>query len=158
MGAACGSRDAPAGRLRARIARLPHDTVSFEAAASSRHCGRSRFPSLLLTGTERGNGVLVLLRPGDSLATGQLPLLARADSTSERGAIVVARYMVGESAHGVMLDSGAVSVTRAVGVDVLTASVRGSGAEAAGAGRVGLEASFESVRLGSDTVPCAATL
>ncbi len=155
MGAACASREAPAGRLRARIARPPHDTVSFEAAASSRRCGRARFPGLLLTGTERGNGVLVLLSPGDSLASGELPLLARADSTSERGAIVVARYMVGESAHGVMLDSGTVSVSKAG--DVLTASARGAGAEVAGAGRVVLEASFESVRVGSDTVPCEAT-
>jgi len=111
---------------------------------------------LLLQGTERGNGVLVLLRFGDSVARGEFSLLARADSTTGRGAIVAARYMIGDAARGVTLDSGAVSVTRTA--DALTASAYGSGAEVAGAGRVLLDASFESVRIGPDTVACGTRL
>jgi hypothetical protein len=154
--AACGSRGAgPAARLSARIIRQSRDTLRFEVPAVTNRCGPA-VGGLVLQGSEHGNGVLVYLRSSDSVASGEFPLMARADSTTVRGAIVTARFQTGEVAHGVVLDSGMVSVTR-VG-DVLTASARGAGAEVAGTGRVALAASFESVRIGADTVPCAARL
>ncbi|PYO68649.1 MAG: hypothetical protein DMD69_05530 [Gemmatimonadetes bacterium] len=107
----------------------------------------------MLQGSERGNGVLIHLRSNDSVASGEFPLLARGDSTTERGAVVAARFMVGDVAHGVTLDSGTVSVIRAG--DTLAARARGSGSEVAGTARVTLDASFESVRIGADTLPCA---
>ena len=149
---ACGSRGPPAARLRARITRPPRDTLRFATPATADRCGRAGRGGLLLQGTERGNGVLIYVRSSDSIASGEFPLLARADSTTGRGAVVAARFMVGDVAHGVTLDSGTVSVTRAG--DALAASARGSGGEVAGTARVTLDASFESVRIGADTPPC----
>src|SRR5206468_3140089 len=151
--AACGSRGPPAAQLRARITRPPRDTLRFVTAAIAEHCGRTGRRGLLLQGSERGNGVLIHLRSNDSVASGEFPLLARGDSTTERGAVVAARFMVGDVAHGVTLDSGTVSVIRAG--DTLAARARGSGSEVAGTARVTLDASFESVRIGADTLPCA---
>jgi hypothetical protein len=154
---ACGSRGAgPAARLSARIIRQSRDTLRFEVPAVASRCGRGVGNGLVLRGSEHGNGVLIYLRSSDSVARGEFGLMARADSTTPRGAIVTARFQTGEVAHGVVLDSGTVSVTRAG--DVLTASAQGAGAEVAGTGRVTLAASVGSVRVGPDTVPCAARL
>jgi hypothetical protein len=153
-GAACGGRGARTGRLRALAARFPRDTARFETEASAARCGGSGPGGVLVQGTEGGNGVLVVLRPGDSLV-GELPLLARADSTTRRGAIVAARFMIGEGGHGVALDSGTVSVARAGQAgDALTVHVAGSGTDMAGGGRVRVEASFAAVPVSPDTVPC----
>ena len=154
--AACGSRGAePAARLSARLIRQSRDTLRFEAGAVANRCGRGG-DGLVLQGNAHGNGVLIYVRSGDSAASGDFPLMARADSTTPRGAIVAARFQTGDLARGVVLDSGAVALTRAG--DELTATARGAGAEVAGTGRVALTASFESVRIGLDTVQCAARL
>lgn len=155
--AACGSRGAePAARLSASIIRQSRDTLRFEAAAAANRCGRAVGDGLVLQGSEHGNGVLIYLRSSDSAASVEFPLMARADSSTPRGAIVTARFQAGDLARGVVLDSGTVAVTRAG--DVLTAIVRGAGAEVAGTGRVALDASFQMLRLGADTVPCTAQL
>ncbi len=154
--AACGSRGAePAARLSASVIRQSRDTLRFEAAAAANRCGRA-VGGLVLQGSAHGNGVLIYVRSSDSVPSGEFPLMARADSTTARGAIVTARFQAGDQARGVVLDSGSVAVSRAG--DVLTATARGAGAEVAGTGRVALTASFESVRLGPDTVLCAARL
>lgn len=154
-GAACRGRDPGTARLRALATRFPRDTARFETQASAARCGGSGPGGILVQGTEGGNGVLVLLRSGDSPAGGELPLLARGDSTTRRGAIVATRFMMGDGAHGVTLDSGTVSVARAGRVgDTLTVHVAGSGSEMAGRGRVRVEASFAGVPLAPDTVPC----
>jgi len=155
--AACGSRGAePAARLRARIIRQSRDTLRFEAAAAANLCGRAVGDGVVLQGSAHGNGVLIYVRSSDSVPSGEFPLMARADSTTARGAIVTARFQAGDLARGVVLDSGSVAVSRAG--DVLTATARGAGAEVAGTGRVALTASFESVRMGPDTVQCTARL
>jgi len=107
---------------------------------------------VLIRGTQGGNGVLVWLRSGDSLAPGDFPLLERADTVAARGAVVAVRYMLGDVAHGFWADSGAVSVDRRA--DRLTITARGSGLELGAAGRTSLVASFGSITLGSDTVSC----
>lgn len=149
--AACGSSAPPPARLRAQVTRHPGDTVSFEAPALASHCSRPGL-GLLLQGSAGGNGVLIWLRSGDSLAAGEFSLLLRADTTAPHGATVAVRFMVGEAAHGLTLDSGAVSVTLA-GAS-LSATARGSGLDPVAAGRVGLDASFASVPLATDTVEC----
>ncbi len=155
--AACGSRGAePAARLSASIIRQSRDTLRFEAAAVANRCGRALGDGLVLQGSAHGNGVLVYVRSSDSVPSGEFPLMARADSTTARGAIVTARFQAGDLARGLVLDSGSVAVRRAG--DVLTATARGAGAEVAGTGRVALTASFESVRIGPDTVQCTARL
>jgi hypothetical protein len=151
-GAACGNSQAPAARLEARVSRLNAETTRFDAPATAVRCGHSKPGGLLLQGSEGGNGVLVWIRSRDSIAAGEFPLLARGDSSSTHGATVAVRFMVGDLAHGLTLDSGGLSLAPAAGV--LSASARGSGVEVGGQGRVALEASFTSVPLGSDTVPC----
>lgn len=138
-------------RLRATVARPNADTVAFAVPAAAHRCSGS--PSLLLqTSDERGNGVLVLLRRGDSLATGSFPLIALGDSITQRGANVAVRYMKGDVAHGLSLDSGAVELT-ATG-DALAGQVQGSGLE--GGVRATIDAVFAGVSLPppGDTVPC----
>jgi hypothetical protein len=99
---------------------------------------------------------MIWLRPGDSTARGDFSLLARSDTGAARGAVVALRFMVGDAAHGVTLDSGAVSVTRVAPGRALDARVRGSGQEVILPGRVTLDARFEAVPLARDTVPCLA--
>ncbi|HYK81630.1 MAG TPA: hypothetical protein VEU55_00675 [Gemmatimonadales bacterium] len=137
------------------VRRLPKDTVRFVAAASAAPCAAPSGRGVLLQGASGGNGVLLWLRSRDSLAPGELPVLQRVDSTTPTGAIVGARYMIGEVAHGVPLDSGAVTVTR-VGPRV-TARVRASGLDVAGGSRVALDATFDAVPVGPDAVPCRQT-
>jgi hypothetical protein len=149
--AACG-RSHEATRLRALVIRPPHDTVRFETAASAGRCAALGLGGLVLQGTRDGNGVVLWLRFPDSLASGDWPLLQRADTTTLRGAIVGVRFMAGDVAHGAALDSGAVAVTR-TGATV-TARVRASGLEVVGATRVTLDAAFQSMPLDADTVPC----
>ncbi len=106
----------------------------------------------MLQGVSGGNGVIVWLRYHGSLASGDWPVLQRADTATAVGAVVGVRFVAGEVVHGVSLDSGAVSVQR-VG-SLISARARGSGLEVVGAGRVAVDASFEAVPLGSDSVPC----
>ena len=157
LGVACSgggtAADEPV-RLRATIVRPHADTVAFAVPAAAHRC--SGGPSLLLQATdERGNGVLALLRRGDSLATGSFPLIALGDSITPRGANVAVRYMQVDMAHGLSLDSGAVDLT-ATG-DALTARVQGSGLE--GGARVKVEATYAGIPLPppGDTVPCRFT-
>jgi hypothetical protein len=110
-------------------------------------------PSLLLQAAdERGNGVLVLLHRGDSLATGAFPLIALGDSVTRRGANVAVRYMKVDMAYGVSLDSGAVDLTASG--DALAARVQGSGLE--GGVRVAVDATYTGILIppSGDTVPC----
>lgn len=154
LGVACSGGGTAAGepaRLQATVIRPLFDTLQFAVPAAAHHCTGGR-ALLLEAANEQGNGVLVLLRYRDSLAVGPMPLIALGDSVTPRGANVAVRYMKGDIAHGVSLDSGAVDL-RATG-DVLAARVRGSGLEAGQ--RVALDATYAGVRRPSpgDTVPC----
>jgi hypothetical protein len=140
--------------LRARVARPPKDTIRFEAPAGASRCGGDTGSVLLLASTG-GSGVIVWLRRGaggDSAAAGPWSLLQRGDTVSRRGAMVGLRYMMDQVAHGLSLDSGAVEVEEAA--RVLTVVVRGTGVETRASGRIALEASFDAVPLGTDTVSC----
>ena len=156
-GTACGNSSQRPAWLRAQVTRPPRDTVPFDTPASAGRCGRGSGGGgggrgVLIRGTQGGNGVLVWLRSGDSLAPGDFPLLERADTVAARGAVVAVRYMLGDVAHGFWADSGAVSVDRRA--DRLTITARGSGLELGAAGRTSLVASFGSITLASDTVSC----
>ena len=138
--------------MHALVTRAPKDTVRFDAPARASRCGGAPTSGVLLQGAEGGNGVVAWLRGLDSSLTGSWPLLQRGDTVSPRGATVAVRFMVGDIAHGAPLDSGAVQVRERAGV--LNVVARGAGLETAGAARVSLEATFEAVPLGADTVPC----
>jgi hypothetical protein len=146
-----GCRGDRSARVRVWVARLPKDTVRFEAPARARRCSGGR-GGVLLQGASGGNGVAVWLRSPDAIASGPWPLLQRGDTVTPRGAIVGVRYNVGDYAHGAPLDSGAVRVTRTG--DVITLVARGGGLDGAAHGRLSVEATFEAVPLAADTVSC----
>ena len=137
--------------MRATVVPVHADTVTFAVPAAAHRC--SGGPSLLLQAADdHGNGVLVLLRYGDSLVTGSLPVIALGDSITPRGSNVAVRYMKGDVAHGLSLDSGAVDLTMSGGV--LAARAHGSGLETSI--RVAVDAAYADVPLpaSADTVPC----
>lgn len=159
LGLACdGAADAGGAeplRLRATVGQPYADTVRFAVPAAARRCTDGR--SVLLEGAaERGHGVLVLLRAGDSLGpsprplAGAFPLLAFGDSTTPRGARVAVRYMTRDAAHGFTLDSGVVEVTVSGGA--LGARVRGTGLE--GGTRARLDAEYTGVSFVPTAVSC----
>lgn len=151
LGVGCRGAVGRSGWVRVSVARLPKDTVRFEAPARARRCSGSR-RGILLQGASGGNGVAVWLRTPDSIASGPWPLLQRGDTVTSRGAIVGVRYTVGDYAHGAPLDSGAVRVTLTGGGVTLVA--RGSGLDGAAHGRLAVEATFDAVPLEADTVSC----
>jgi hypothetical protein len=158
LAVSCGGGGMSAGepaRLQATVARPLFDTLHFAVPAAAHHCA-GRKALLLEAANEQGNGVLVLLRYGDSLGVGPVPLIALGDSITPRGANVAVRYMKGDIAHGVSLDSGVVDLTAAG--DVLAARVRGSGLETGQ--RIFVDATYAGVRRPSpgDTVPCGYAL
>ena len=159
-GAAVGDGN---GGVIARVQYTPRDSVRFVTSASLRRCGGGR--GFILEGEVRGNGVLVWLRPGDSLVQGRYPILLRGDTVTPRGAVVAVRFMTAELAHGVVLDSGSVTVTvsgdSGAGRRPVAADVVGGGLETVGARRVRVEAAFATPappppRSGADTVRCEA--
>jgi len=96
--------------------------------------------------------MLLWLRYGDSLASGDYPVLVRGDTATSHGAVVGVRFMTGALTHGAALDSGVVTVSRAR--DRLAARARGSGQEVGGQRRATVEAEFDALVIGGDTVPC----
>ena len=156
LGVACGS--APARQktavVRAFVTRAPKDTVRFTAPAIATPCIGGIGRGLLIRGSTGGNGAIAWLRTADSLAPGTWPLLQRGDTVSPRGATVGVRFMLGDIAHGVALDSGDVTVTSTH--PAVTLLVRGAGLAVAAAGRVVAEVAFDSVPVQTDTVSCRA--
>jgi len=156
LGAACGSAPAPQGAavLRAFVVRAPKDTVRFTVPALASQCVGGIWRGVLVRGSSGGNGALVWLRSADSLTTGTWPLLQRGDTVSTRGATVGVRFMLGQIAHGVALDSGDVTVNAVH--PAVTLTVRGAGIAVAAAGRVTAEVRVDAVPVGMDTVSCRA--
>ena len=148
--------------MHAVLTRQGKDTVRIDAPLRAFRCtgpsaqSGGRRGSVLLQGVRGGDGVLVWLRTADSVTVGAWPLLQRGDTLTPRGATVVARFMVGDAARGATLDSGTVWVTRADSLVSLVA--RGSATETLTATRMSVEATFEAVPVGADTVSCRAQL
>jgi len=154
LAVACGDPTAPGGVGRVQIALVgTNDTVRFEVPVTATRCGGGA--GLLVHGERRGQGVLVWLR-GARPDTGTHPLLTRGDTVATRGAIAAVRYLVGEMAHGVTLDDGTVTVTRAEPPFEL--AIRGRGVEVAMAAQRNAEVVLEGVTLGADTASCRAQL
>lgn len=154
LSVACGS--APphqkAAVVRALVIRPPKDTVRFTVPAIASQCVGGTAHGLLLRGSSGGNGAILWLRTPDTVAAGSWPLLQRGDTVSPRGATVGVRFMVGDVALGVALDSGEVTVT--VLRPAVTLVVRGAGLAVSAAGRVTAEVAFDGVPVGADTVSC----
>jgi hypothetical protein len=142
------------------VVRQPHDTTRFDAPLRAYRCGGGGGArgGLLVMGVNGGNGIAVWLRSPDTLASGAWTLLQRGDTVSARGALVAARFMLGDIAHGTTLDSGTVRVTRIDGRSgsggAVAVLAHGMGIEAVLAQRLTLEATLDAVPIGADTVPC----
>jgi len=147
--AACSTEAPPSVRVKAVPAHA--DSVVFVAPATAHLCSGGR-ALLLQAADDHGNGALLLLRHGDSLVTARLPLIALGDSITPRGANAAFRYMIGDVAHGLSLDSGTVDLTVSGGA--LTARAHGSGLDVGV--RVAVDAAYGGVLLpaAADTVPC----
>ena len=127
------------------------DSIRFETPASLRRCGAAR--GFVFEGELRGNGVLLWLRGDTSLRGGRYPVLPRGDTLTPRGAVVAVRFMIGDMAHGLTLDSGWVTVATGGGEAEqrgASAAVAGAGLEATAGRRVGVAAEF------TNTTPASA--
>jgi hypothetical protein len=152
--ACAGAGRERAARLHVVVVRPPHDTLRFAAPAEAHRCAHGG--GIVVEGLAGGNGALLRARGGDSLDTGDYPLLTRGDTISARGALVGVRWTTGSDARGVTLDSGIVTVRRTRGL--IDARVNASGLEVTAAQRVKVEATFDGVPLSGDTVTCRVQL
>jgi hypothetical protein len=156
--AACGAAQQPSGggRVRVEVRRPPAvvDSAKFEAHVTARRCGSGR--GLVLEGVDGGNGVLVWIRfaPAESLTAGPYAMLVRGDTVARRGAVATVRWMQGEAAHGMLLDSGTVTVSSPPVAGRMSASAAGSGIEYIGARRASVTAVFSDVRVAAETTGC----
>lgn len=144
-----GAADAEPQRVAVtlRFADTTTTELSLPATAGPCHGGGA---VLVEAASERGNGLLVLLRYGDSLTPGLYPVLVAGDTTAPRGAEVAVRYVLRDVPHGFALDSGTVTLTAAG--PTLTGSAQGRGLEESL--RIGFVATLSGVPLGGDSVPC----
>jgi hypothetical protein len=141
--------------VHAVLTRQAKDTLRIDAPVRAFRCTGPRAQigrGLLLQGVNGGNGVVVWLRTTDSITIGAWPVLQRGDTLSPRGATVGVRFVTGDAAHGAPLDSGMVWVTRADSLVALVA--RGAGTETLTSTRMAVEATFDAVPVGADTVSC----
>jgi len=141
--------------VHAVLTRQGKDTLRIDAPVRAFRCtgpGAQIRGGLLLQGANGGNGVVVWLRTRDSVTTGPWPVVQRGDTLSPRGATVGVRFVTGDAAHGAPLDSGTVWVTRADSAVALVA--RGTGTETLTSTHMAVEATFDAVLVGRDTVSC----
>ena len=99
--------------------------------------------------------MLVLIRvkagSGDS-PVGEYRLVFPGDTSTPQSAIVAMRYTRRDQPHGFVVDSGSVQVKNVGGL--LHVDVIGSGLETTEAHRTMMQATFDGVRLESDTTSC----
>jgi hypothetical protein len=152
----CGGSTPTPGSARVRLtASGLADTVQFTVPVSARRCAPDG-GALLVIGADHGQGVLVWLRDGTAEpAPGTYPLLARADSTATRGAIVSVRFVTGPLAHGVTVDDGNAILSRSG--SRLGIVVRGRGTEPSPPIPHSAELDLTGVPLESDTASCRVT-
>lgn len=142
----CNSEQATAP-LAATIIRRT-DTVTFELPVALHRCDDRS--DVLLQGLRSGDGVLLLLRAGDSL-TGVLPIVGYRDTITRPAAVVAIRYYRENVVHAFSLDSGAVTITDSGGSR--SVAVAGSGMEVA----LGVRSSA-AVRIASLPAPAESTM
>jgi len=104
--AACNGETAASSLVAASIIRRA-DTVQFVVPLIVYRCDSAA--DFLLQGIQSGNGIMMWLRPGDSLA-GELPIVGVRDTITRPGAVVAIRYYHESVVHSFALDSGSVSL------------------------------------------------
>jgi len=129
--------------------RAANDSTVFSVPAVARWC---RGGGALLAGTEGAYGLLIWIRGPGGLTPGAYPLLARADTTTPRGAVVAVRFLTHEIAHGFPVDSGTLTLTAAG--RSLEGRIEGRGLDAAFATRTPVTVVIDSLVPGPDSVKC----
>ena len=161
VSAACRGETVAPALLDATIARRT-DTLRFQTRVVVYQCDSTA--DLLVEGAGAGNGVLVWLRPRDSLGgaggargargESQLPIVGLRDTITRPAAVVAVRYNSQQVLHPLSLDSGSVSVLDSGGGRRV--AVTGSGVELQFGMRSSVAASFTGLRLVPDsTTTCA---
>lgn len=148
--AACGDRATAAGSIRVTVTRPQVAPVMLAVPARAHRCigGDGR----VITGAADMQGMLVWLVPAGGPDTGAFTVNRGADSVPGRHARVSLRYLAGDMAHALALDSGTV-VVRLDGT-VLAGSVGGSGFDATESVRPLVDAVFQGIRVMPDSQPC----
>lgn len=136
--------------MRTVISRPQLDTVRFTVPAAARRCTAGR--GFLIEGREGGNGVLVWLHRGDSIPNDDYAIRGVRDTVTPQGAGVAVRYMTGDVAHGLSLDSGTATLRRAA--TPWSLEVNGSGLEIPGGLRIMIAAQFLDLAPATDTISC----
>lgn len=124
--------------------------MRFTVPATVRHCAAGR--GFLIEGRAGGNGVLVWLHRGDSMPSDDYAIHGVRDTVTAQGAGVAVRYMTGDVAHGLSLDSGTATL-RHTG-QPWNLAVHGSGLEIPGGLRVMLAAQYLDLAPATDTISC----
>jgi len=149
--AGCGRGDQQAVQLRALVTRPPRDTARVTLPATFRRCPDKR--SILIEAiTPRGDGVLTLLRYGDTLASKTYSIINPTDQ-SALGAAIAIRYMVRDLPHLLALDSGSVALTLAN--NRISARAEGSGIENAVRTRATIDYTDVTEGAPGDSASCA---
>lgn len=127
-----------------------HDTARIALRVEAHRCGHGA--DVLIQGISGGDGVLIWTRSGGAEHGGSYPLLTRGDSLTPRGAMVSVRWMIGDIARGIALDSGVVTLVPAG--QRISVRARGSGLDYAAGQRVAVDASVDAALLAPDTANC----
>jgi hypothetical protein len=152
LAAACGDRAPAEGTIRATVTRPQVAPVALAVPARAHPCAGGN--GQVITGTADLQGMLVWLVPGGGPDTGAFTVNRGADSVPGRHARVSLRYLAGDVAHSLALDSGTVRVGR--DGDVLSGSVGGTGFDGAENARPLVDAVFQGIRVLPDSEPCGA--
>lgn len=152
---ACGATSTPRGTARVVLTLTgTTEAVRFDVPVVAQRCGPGR--GLIFHGEAGGTGVLVWLRDSAPPSTGTYPLVSRGDTTSPRGAIAAARFIVAQRTGGITIDDGEVTLSHATAPFAL--EVKGVGVETAFAQQRQVEMTFDGVPLLPDSVPCRVEL
>ena len=152
LAVACGERAPSTGTIRATVTRPQLAPVTLSVPARARACAGRR--GQVITGVADLQGMLVWLVPGGGPDTGAYTVNRGADSVPGRHARVSLRYLAGDVAHTLALDSGTVRVRRD-GAE-LAGSVGGSGFDDAENVRPLVDAVLQGIRRLPDSEPCGA--
>lgn len=140
------------GRLTARVQRPHTPEQRFAVAAVAKRCGGAR-GVLIEAASDAGDGLLLWLR-GAALAAGDYTLRTASDTSAGRGATASLRYMTGDIAHGLALDSGTVRLT--VAGPRLAGDLVATGTELGGLQHLSVQAHFANVAV-ADSTACTPT-
>jgi hypothetical protein len=152
LAAACDDRAPAEGTIRATVTRPQLAPVALAVPARAHPCAGGI--GQVITGVADLQGMLVWLVPGGGPDTGAFTVNRGAGSVPGRHARVSLRYLAGDVAHNLALDSGTVRVRRDGAV--LAGSVGGSGFDGAENVRPLVDAVLQGIRVLPDSEPCGA--